>query len=323
MSNFDCCVKSLCENPANPYANLSAEGPDIDYFIGRYHGNLQDPPRLGWQWSTLGCLSWCLSAVSQEEANLCAIRQQLQCTTQDCEDADCDGEGGGGGWRPPTTGGGFGANPHIFASAAQTANGTCPDGLNFAYTLPAGTVHALSQAQADAIAQSLASNRANARKICLSSIATSGCVGSAYTSAIEVTGGTGPYLWTELSGSLPPGLSITEVEETTAQLITGTPTTAGTYSFTFEVLDSAGAFMVKTFTITVLSITGTPSSGNVGVAYSFTPTVTGGTAPYVWSVSSGALPTGLSLNSATGAITGTPTTSESANFTLKVVDSSS
>ncbi len=61
--------------------------------------------------------------------------------------------------------------------------------------------------------------------------------------------------------------------------------------------------------------------GSVQSAYSQTLTASGGTAPYTWSLSSGSLPAGLTLNGATGAITGTPTTPAGSSFTIKVTDS--
>lgn len=62
--------------------------------------------------------------------------------------------------------------------------------------------------------------------------------------------------------------------------------------------------------------------GTVGGAYSQTLTVTGGTGPYVWSVSGGALPNNLTLSSA-GVLSGTTTTAGTASFTVMVSDSSS
>lgn len=321
MSDILCCTKGLCEDPANPFANLSAEAPDPDIFIGYYHGNPQEPPRINWLWGTPGCLSACLSSVSQEEADLCAARQQFLCTTQDCETADCAGGGGDGGWRPPTGPNAYGTNPPPTANSAQSCASTCPDGLSFTYTVPAGTVLSLSQATSNAIANSLACNSAAVRKLCLSTPAASACLGAAYTSSIEVTGGTPPFLWTELAGMLPPGLSITEQEDTFAQLITGTPTASGDYSFTLQVTDGAGAFMVKTFHISVIEITNSPPAGQTGQVYSFAFTVNGGTPPYTFALASGSLPAGLSL-SAAGGITGVPTTAETANFTVSVTDSS-
>ncbi|MHC4714723.1 MAG: Ig domain-containing protein, partial [Planctomycetota bacterium] len=57
------------------------------------------------------------------------------------------------------------------------------------------------------------------------------------------------------------------------------------------------------------------------VAYSETLAATGGVTPYSWSIVSGSLPTGLSLNSGTGEISGTPTTGGTSNFTVRATDS--
>src|SRR5258708_22125916 len=84
----------------------------------------------------------------------------------------------------------------------------------------------------------------------------------------------------------------------------------------------------QVYTLTVISpgspltiATASPlSSGTVGVGYSQTIAVTGGTAPYVWSITAGALPSGLALSSATGAIGGTPTSAGSFTFTVQVTD---
>ena len=62
-------------------------------------------------------------------------------------------------------------------------------------------------------------------------------------------------------------------------------------------------------------------SGQTGAAYSQTLLATGGVTPYTWSIVGGSLPTGLSLGSSTGTISGTPTTAQTANFTVRVADS--
>jgi len=59
----------------------------------------------------------------------------------------------------------------------------------------------------------------------------------------------------------------------------------------------------------------------MGVAYNSSLAATGGAGGYVFSIASGALPAGLTLNASTGAITGTPTASGTSSFTAKVVDS--
>jgi len=71
------------------------------------------------------------------------------------------------------------------------------------------------------------------------------------------------------------------------------------------------------FTITTTAA----AFGVVGTVYSFTPATSGGTAPLTWSLFGGSLPTGLSLNPATGAVTGTPTAAGNFTATFRVVDS--
>jgi len=70
-------------------------------------------------------------------------------------------------------------------------------------------------------------------------------------------------------------------------------------------------------TVTTTSLPG----ATVGTAYSQTLASSGGTGATTWSISVGALPSGLSLNASTGAITGTPTTAGTVNFTVMVTDS--
>ncbi len=77
-----------------------------------------------------------------------------------------------------------------------------------------------------------------------------------------------------------------------------------------------GGGVTPDLTITTSSLAG----GTVGTAYSASLAASGGAPPYAWSVISGALPSGLTLNGSTGAITGTPTVSGTFAFTVRVVD---
>ncbi len=73
---------------------------------------------------------------------------------------------------------------------------------------------------------------------------------------------------------------------------------------------------------TIEIITPDLPNGEVGIAYTGTLTAIGGKTPYTWSVSSGSLPAGLSLDTTTGIITGSPTAAGDFTFTIKIVDSS-
>ncbi|WP_455430086.1 putative Ig domain-containing protein [Noviluteimonas caseinilytica] len=144
--------------------------------------------------------------------------------------------------------------------------------------------------------------------------------GTAYTQTLTTSGGTAPYTYAVSSGSLPTGLVLSSTGD-----ITGTPTTAGTYTLTVSVIDANGDFGSQTYSVTVAganALTISPSTlpaATNGTAYNQTLTTSGGTAPYTYSVSSGALPTGVSLSS-TGDLTGTPTVAGTYTFTVSVID---
>lgn len=151
----------------------------------------------------------------------------------------------------------------------------------------------------------------------------SGVVGTAYSQTLAATGGVTPYAWSVSTGTLPAGLSL--VAGTGA--ISGTPTTAGTSTFTVKVTDSASDSATQSLSITInatLAVTTTSMpDGTVGTAYAQSLAATGGVTPYTWSISTGTVPAGLSLAASTGAISGTPTTAGTFAFTVKVSDSAS
>src|SRR5512134_3534907 len=64
-------------DPDNPFVNLSSELPDVDNFIGRRY-SLGLPP-LGSTWYAVGCIGFCFSPNSQQEADLCAAQQAVFC----------------------------------------------------------------------------------------------------------------------------------------------------------------------------------------------------------------------------------------------------
>jgi len=146
-----------------------------------------------------------------------------------------------------------------------------------------------------------------------------GTVGTPYVTKLAVEGGSPPFTWTITQGSLPQGVALFS-----SGVISGTPTQAGTFAFTAAAQDIWGATASGSFTLTIagrLAITTVPplSNGAVGFPYSLQFTATG-SPPFIWSVISGALPAGLSLNTS-GLLSGTPTTAGASQFTLQVSDS--
>jgi hypothetical protein len=150
-----------------------------------------------------------------------------------------------------------------------------------------------------------------------------GTVGVAYTTSLAATNGVAPYTWSVTVGTLPAGLTLAA----STGAITGTPTALGTSTFTVQVKDADNFTAIAALSIKInpapVSITTTSlPNGVVNTSYSATLQSTGGAPPITWSVTAGALPTGLVLNAATGAITGTPTTAGTSNFTVQAADSS-
>lgn len=147
----------------------------------------------------------------------------------------------------------------------------------------------------------------------------SGEVGVAYSRQLTVNDGTGPYTWALAGGALRAGLTLNP----STGLLSGTPTTAGTATFTVQVTDASGQSATRAVTLVIAArptLTFSPASGEVGVAYDQSPTLSGGTAPFTWSVTAGSLPPGVSLDPATGALRGTPTTAGTYSATLQVSD---
>ncbi|HID92515.1 MAG TPA: hypothetical protein EYP60_00330 [bacterium (Candidatus Stahlbacteria)] len=155
-----------------------------------------------------------------------------------------------------------------------------------------------------------------------------GCVAVSYSAILEATGGVAPYTWSIAEDNLPPGLTLNSV----TGVISGTPTTAGTYGFTVMITDSDSppSTDTKILSITIhicvpglIITTDSLPDGWVCLPYSATLTAAGGTTPYTWSIALGSLPPGLTLNSLTGVISGTPTQEGAFYFTARVIDSSS
>jgi hypothetical protein len=149
-------------------------------------------------------------------------------------------------------------------------------------------------------------------------------VGVPYSANLTAAGGTPPYSWTLVGGSLPAGLALSR-----SGAIAGTPTGTGNASFSVQVADARAPIPLTATATLSLVVTSTPltvttttlSNATVGVGYSATLTAAGGAAPYLWTLTGGALPAGLALSPG-GAITGMPAQQGDSTFSLQVIDSS-
>ncbi len=211
-------------------------------------------------------------------------------------------------------------NPPIL-SYAET--GTMPAGLTFNTTLGTitGTPTATSSATISVTATN-ASGTSTAATITfnitlpspplVTGASLTAPTGSAYTYTISATNS--PTSYAIASGTLPTGLSL----NTTTGVISGTPTATGSSSVTVTATNAGGTSSAATinFTITVPApvVTGSTQSGTVGTAFTYTISATN--SPTSYAQTGGTLPTGLSVDTTTGIISGTPTTVGSYSITV-------
>jgi len=142
--------------------------------------------------------------------------------------------------------------------------------------------------------------------------------GRVYAAQLVATGGDGVYMWTLAGGALPPGVLLA-----TSGALAGTSGEAGTFTFTVRAADRGNRVAERTLSLSVEPSptiqTTSLAPGVPGVPYAAQLIAAGGTRAYTWSLTDGALPSGMTL-SADGAISGTPTALGSATFTVQVTD---
>lgn len=147
-----------------------------------------------------------------------------------------------------------------------------------------------------------------------------GSVGTAYNQAITADGGTAPYTYSISSGALPNGLSLSS-----NGTLSGTPARSGNFNFTVSATDTNGCTGSLAYALAInctSTITMSPATlpnGTAGLSYNQSLTAGGGLTPYNFAVTSGALPTGLTLTSA-GALSGIPGASGTFNFSVTATD---
>ncbi|MBZ5582338.1 MAG: putative Ig domain-containing protein [Acidobacteriia bacterium] len=148
-----------------------------------------------------------------------------------------------------------------------------------------------------------------------------GFSGSPYAASMAATGGTTPYSWS--ATGLPDGVTI----NISTGAISGTPATAGPYTIAVTATDATSPTLTATRQysitmaagpqITTASLPARPATS----PYSASLAASGGTPPYTWSQTG--LPAGLSINTSTGEISGTPSADGSSNVTVSITDSTS
>lgn len=151
-----------------------------------------------------------------------------------------------------------------------------------------------------------------------------GAAGSPYNGSITATGGSGTYNYTVSSGALPMGLTL----DSATGALSGSPAIAGAFNFTITATDGSlcpgshdYALLIACRTINVTPANPNLPPGEVGAAYNRTFTANGGLAPYGFSIGAGSLPAGLTIDAATGVLSGAPTRPGVFSFQVIATDS--
>lgn len=146
-----------------------------------------------------------------------------------------------------------------------------------------------------------------------------GRVAATYSQTLTASGGNGKYSFAVATGALPAGLTLTA-----DGILSGIPTAGGAFGFTAKASDENGFSGTRAYSVTIDASTialapATVTDATRNIPYSATFTASGGTAPYSFAVSAGALPAGLTL-APDGKLSGTPKVGGTFRFTVTATD---
>src|ERR1017187_8167288 len=147
-----------------------------------------------------------------------------------------------------------------------------------------------------------------------------------YSTSLSASGGVAPYQWSLVTGGLPTGIQL----QSSSGVIAGMTATPGSYPLSIQVTDASGHIATGAFSLTVTAPTsaslaiassGLPSA-DASVLYTASLSASGGVTPYRWSLVTGALPSGIQMQTSSGFITGMTTRTGSYPISIKVTDAS-
>jgi hypothetical protein len=197
------------------------------------------------------------------------------------------------------SGGVLSGTPSTAATSTFTVRATGPGGTSTSGTL---TIVSTSTAPAAPVFTSYAPPAATS--------------GAAYS--YQFAASNTPTSWAVASGSVPTGLTFS----TSTGLLSGTPTTAGTYTFTLSATNAGGTGTTGTLNIITTAApvftAKTPPAATTGQTYSYQFAASG--SPTSWAVASGTIPAGLTFSTSTGLLSGTPTTAATYTFVINAIN---
>ena len=214
-------------------------------------------------------------------------------------------------------------------SGGGTLSGTTTSSATYTAPTPSATalsVTVTATSVADKTKSSTATIAVPAQPAISTTTLTAG-VGAAFSSTLAATGGIAPYTWSLTQGTLPAGWAVT-----TAGVVSGpapVATEVGTLNLTFALTDSGTPTALTATQQVALTITpatpitfagAVPATATYNVAFTGSAAASGGAGTLTYSVLTGSLPAGLTLNAASGVISGTPTASGTFSFTIQAAD---